>query len=349
MVLAIESSCDETSAAVLHHGSVLSTVVASQVEHSRWGGVIPEIASRAHLKVIDTVVRTALEDAGTAISAVDAIAVTTHPGLAGALVVGANYAKGLGLRYGIPVVPVDHIEGHLFSPLLEHPDVEFPFVALVVSGGHTAIFAVTSWTSIRLVGSTRDDAAGEAFDKIAKLLGLGYPGGPELDRRARAGNPRAIDFPRPMLHAPHSDFSFSGLKSSVRRYVQLHHADGTIADDSMADICASAQEAIADVLTAKAIAAARKLKVKTLAIVGGVSANSRVRSMAQERAGKLRVVIPSMKYCTDNAAMIGLVGSRKMAQPDCNASLRFSISAAAIRADKHVPTEEEVARSLPAS
>ncbi len=311
-LLAIETSCDETAAAVFRGEQLLSNIVSSQIIHRRYGGVVPELASRAHVQSISFIVRTALEEAKLSPEELEGIAVTYAPGLIGALVVGTNFAKGLAVRFDIPVVPVNHLEGHLYSPFLEHHDLAFPYIALIVSGGHTLLALVRSFEHYEILGSTRDDAAGEAFDKIAKMLGLGYPGGPEIDRLARQGNPQAFRFPRSLLHSPHFDFSFSGLKTAVRGTLQRYSPP--FSPDLIADIAASAQEAIVDVLVTKTLKAAQRYGIPTIVVAGGVSANSRLRErfeqVAQQR--KLHLFIPAMEYCTDNAAMIGLVGRYKL-------------------------------------
>jgi len=348
ILLALETSCDETSAAVLRGRDVLSNVISSQVVHSKYGGVIPELASREHLKNIVPVVQTALEQAHVTMADVQGIAVTAHPGLAGALVVGTSFAKGLALRYRLPIVAVNHIEGHIFSALLEHMALTFPFVALVVSGGHTSIFDVRSFEEYYVLGSTRDDAAGEAFDKIAKLLGLGYPGGAKIDALAKSGNPRAVQFPRGMMHSPRSantsraadnfDCSFSGLKTAVRTHVQKHFAVSDsnelhIPPEALPDLCASAQEAIVEVLTEKTLRAATHLQVRSVAVAGGVAANSRLRALLAEGCARrgFQLFVPSMQLCTDNAAMIGLVGREKLLH-GVEHGLRFVIGTSALRA-----------------
>lgn len=334
VVLAIETSCDETSAAVLVGEQLRSNIISSQMEHGQYGGVIPEIASRAHIAAISAVVQQALHTAGVGVGDIDGIAVTSNPGLAGALIVGSNFAKGLSVRLGVPLVAVNHIEGHIYSPFLEFRDIAFPFVSLIVSGGHTSIFLVRAFGDYEVLGSTKDDAAGEAFDKVAKLLGLGYPGGAKIDALAKQGNAKAIAFPRPMLREDNYNFSFSGLKTSVRTYVQKTHKAG-VPDAALPDICASVQEAIAEVLVEKTVRAARQHGVNTIAIAGGVSANSRLRSVMAERtnAHGMRVVVPSLVLCTDNAAMIGFVGREKLLCGMGN-DITFTVGSTALRAAK---------------
>ncbi|MDW7996187.1 MAG: tRNA (adenosine(37)-N6)-threonylcarbamoyltransferase complex transferase subunit TsaD [Bacteroidota bacterium] len=312
-VLAIETSCDETAAALVRGRTVLSNVLHSQSIHRPYGGVVPELASRAHLQLIVPVVRQALVEAGCTMDDVDAIAVTAQPGLIGSLLVGVNFAKGLALRYRLPVVPINHLEGHIFSGLLEEPELGFPFLALVVSGGHTALFWVESFQHVRLLGSTRDDAAGEAFDKVASLLGLGYPGGPAIDRLAAKGNPAAFALPRALLQDATFDFSFSGLKTAVRSLLQKRFPKGP-PEEILPDICASVQAAIVEVLVQKTIRAAQLYHAPAIVVAGGVSANSALRRQIQEATARLgiRVVLPRISYCLDNAAMIGLVAHEKL-------------------------------------
>lgn len=302
-LLAIESSCDETSIAVLVQGKVVALAISSQVEfHKPYGGVVPELASRHHLEVIHPLLESTLEQAGIALSDLDAIAVTIGPGLAGSLLVGVAVAKMLGSLLGIPVLGVNHMEGHLYSVRIEH-QVECPFLCLVCSGGHTQLVRVVREGCHEVLGETRDDAAGEAFDKVAKLLGLGYPGGPVIDKLCLdQGDPQAYDFPRPMQKSPF-EFSFSGLKTAVRK---VWHECGED-PERLPDIAASFQEAVVDTLVGKLMGAAKRLDLKRLAVVGGVACNSRLRSKLQEKAAKksYQVFFPKPLYCTDNAAMIG--------------------------------------------
>ena len=308
-VLGIETSCDETAAAVVQDGSVvLSSSVSSQIEvHHRYGGVVPELASRKHIEAIVPVVQEAVRDSGINAGRIDAIAATRGPGLVGALLVGFSFAKSYAYARGIPLVGVNHLEGHINSVFLEPEAPPFPFVALLVSGGHTGIYYVTSHTAIELMGQTRDDAAGEAFDKVAKLLGLGYPGGGIIDRLSKEGNPAKIAFTRPYLNKSDFDFSFSGIKTAVSHYVGKHQSDYKT---RMADIAAGFQAAVVEVLAYKLINAALKKGCEHIAVVGGVAANSglrqKVRSDAEARG--LKVHIPSVELCGDNAAMIAAAG-----------------------------------------
>ena len=305
VVLGIETSCDETAAAVVMGGNdVLSSVVATQIEqHARFGGVVPEIASRAHVEAMTPVVRKAMSDAGVAFERIDAVAATVGPGLVGALLVGVAAAKSIALVLDKPFIGVNHLEAHLYAALLDDPLVEFPMLVVLVSGGNTLFVNMVSHGEYTIVGQTIDDAAGEAFDKVARFLDLGHPGGPAIDRIAREGNAAAIDFPRAMLHDGF-DVSFSGLKTSVVNYVRKNPSVAT------ADVAASFQTAVVDVLIAKATKAARHMRAKTIALGGGVAANTLLRtqmSAACTTAG-WRLVLPSMAMCTDNAAMIASAG-----------------------------------------
>lgn len=309
-ILAIETSCDDTSAAVVDDSTVLSNVVRSQDPvHRPYGGVVPELASRAHLRSVLPIVETALNRARVALDDIDAVAATYGPGLVGSLLVGLNTAKGLALARGLPLVGVNHLEGHLLSVHLGC-DFRFPYVALLVSGGHTSLYLARDLHHYRLLGATRDDAAGEAFDKVAKLLGLGFPGGRVIDELARSGDPLAISFPRARLKAAHRsgsrryDFSFSGLKTAVALHVQKH---APVSKELCADVAASFQEAVVEMLLDATFRAIEDTGCTRLAIAGGVSANSRLRQMAAQRAADsgVELAIPPLEYCTDNAAMIG--------------------------------------------
>jgi N6-L-threonylcarbamoyladenine synthase len=310
LILAIESSCDDTAAAVLEpEHRVRSSIISSQNEiHARYGGIVPELASRRHIEMIRPVVDEALARAGVTLDKIGLIAATQGPGLVGSLLVGFTFAKALALVRGLPCVGVDHMAGHLLSCLLEERQPKFPYTALIVSGGNTSLFSVDSPLSFTRLGRTRDDAAGEAFDKVAKLLDLGYPGGPVISRLARKGDPCAIRFPRARLGEHSLDFSFSGLKTSVASYVETQRR----ADQSLAvnDICASFQEAVVEVLVDKTLEAARKTGHGRIVIGGGVAANPRLRDMLADRCDDqgLELFMPSLDYCTDNAAMIGVAG-----------------------------------------
>ena len=304
-ILGIETSCDETAAAVVVDGhEVLSSVVSSQVDlHARFGGVVPEIASRAHVELLTPVVARALVEAGIDDDHVDAVAATVGPGLIGALLVGISAAKTLALVWGVPFVAVNHLEAHLYAALLEDPELKLPVVVLLVSGGHTLLVLMEGHGRYRVLGSTIDDAAGEAFDKVARYLGLGYPGGPAIDGIAMEGDPAAIAFPRAILEEGY-DFSFSGLKTSVVNYVRKHPEVET------ADVAASFQEAVVDVLVTKARRAARDHGAKGLCLAGGVAANTQLRERMLDAcvADGLRAFLPTHSMCTDNAAMVAAAG-----------------------------------------
>ena len=309
VVLGIESSCDETAAAVVRDGSVaLSNVITSQVKvHERYGGVVPEIASRKHIEAIVPVILQALEDAGMTIAEIDGIAVTKGPGLIGSLLVGLSAAKALAFARRLPLVGVNHIEGHVAAAFLTEKPPEFPFVALVVSGGHTSIYRVEGFQRFTLIGQSRDDAAGEAFDKAAKLLGIGYPGGVVIDRLAKQGNREAFPFPRGMRDS--LDFSFSGLKTSLLTRLKKRGEPFTAAE--LPDLLASYQEAICDVLVEKTLRAAAMVSATRVVVCGGVAANSRLRERfrTDAAAAGIEVFIPPPILCTDNAAMIAVVGT----------------------------------------
>lgn len=311
LILGIESSCDETAAAVLADGeTVLSDVVNSQIDiHGRYGGVVPELASRKHVENIYPVVEHALITAGVTLDRLDGIAVTQGPGLIGSLLVGLSFAKAISMVKGIPYVGVDHITGHLLSAFLEEQKPQFPYVALVASGGHSSIFLVESPLQFKLLGRTRDDAAGEAFDKVGKLLDLEYPGGPVISRLASEGERAAIDFPRAWLEPGSLDFSFSGIKTAVANYVHNRRQHNETLD--LPDICASFQEAVVEVLTEKTFRAAQQCGVANVVLAGGVAANPRLRESFSRKGEALcmDVFMPSPRFCTDNAAMIALAGS----------------------------------------
>ncbi len=313
LILAIESSCDETAAAVVENGrNVLSNIISSQIEiHKEFGGVVPEVASRKHIENINDVVAQALTQAHVSAEDIDAVAVTYGPGLVGALLVGVNFAKGLAYAWNKPLIGVNHIEGHISANFIEDKSLEPPFVCLVASGGHTHLVYVKGHGEYEVLGKTRDDAAGEAFDKIARAIGLGYPGGPLIDKAAKSGNKDAIKFPRVVINDDTLDFSFSGLKSSVLNYI--HNSRQKNEEIVVEDVAASFQEAVVEVLVLKAIKAAKMKNCRTVALAGGVASNSSLRKMLQEECLKnnYKFVKPSAVLCTDNAAMIGCAGYYK--------------------------------------
>lgn len=306
-ILAIESSCDETSAAVVVNGrEVLSNVIASQIStHEKYGGVVPEVASRMHIEAVSGVVEEALLEANITLDKIDAIGVTYGPGLVGALLVGLQFAKGLAFSSKKPLVGVNHIEGHICANYIQHKDLKPPFVSLVVSGGHTFIVHVKDYGKYEVIGQTRDDAAGEAYDKVARALGLGYPGGPKIDKLAKEGNPKAIVFPKANFHEETLDFSFSGVKSAVLNY--LNKCKMQNIEVNKADVAASFQQAVVDVLKDNVLLTCKKKNVKTIAIAGGVASNSTLRETLINAASKrgIEVLFPAPILCTDNAAMIG--------------------------------------------
>jgi N6-L-threonylcarbamoyladenine synthase len=325
-VLGIETSCDETASAVVEDGRrALSDVVATQIDiHRRWGGVVPELASRNHVVQVMPVVDEALTRAGVGPEAIDAVAVTSGPGLVGALLVGVQAAKALALAWGKPLVRVNHLEGHLVAAFLSETPPTFPFLGVVVSGGHTSLYAVRAFGDYRILGQTRDDAAGEAFDKGAKLLGLPYPGGIAIDRLAKEGDAAAVRFPKAIVKGSDLDFSFSGLKTALLHHVKKH---GVPEGKALADLCASYQEAIVRALVEKAFRAARRLQFDRVVLSGGVAANSRLRAAVVARAAEyegMSVFLPAPKLCTDNAAMIAVAGTHALlrgerAGPELNA------------------------------
>lgn len=308
LILGIETSCDETSAAVVEDGrKVLSNIVSSQAEiHSKYGGVVPEIASRKQLEYILPVVKQALDEAGVAKEEIDGIAVVNGPGLVGSLFVGLSFAKSLASSLGKPLVGINHIEAHISAGFLVE-EIEFPFLALVVSGGHTSLYHVHSFEQFELIGKTVDDAAGEAFDKVAKMLGLGYPGGPLIEKLAEGGDPQAIKFPLGMVRQAGLDFSFSGLKTAVLTYIKKHMKYNP------SDVAASFQHTVVKILTKKIKRALLKTRAKTLVLAGGVAANKALRASCADLASEeLKVILPPLKYCTDNAAMVACLGYHKI-------------------------------------
>ncbi len=317
LVLGIESSCDETAAAVVRGGrEMLSSVIHSQIElHAAYGGVVPELASREHLGRIEPIVREALDKAGASLSQIDAIAVTQGPGLVGSLLVGVCYAKALALGLGIPIIGVNHIEGHVYSVVFENPPVEYPALALIVSGGHTNLFFVPEEGKYKVISRTRDDAAGEAFDKVAKMMGLGYPGGPVIEKLALKGGKTKIKFTRAKISDGRPDFSFSGLKTAVSRYI----SDNPIADEQdKADLAAAFQHSVVETLVDTMERQARELQPRTLIVAGGVACNLALRGAAEDAAKRLGVPVyfPSKHLSTDNAAMIAAAGSYHLSKDE---------------------------------
>ncbi len=333
-ILAIETSCDETAAAVVKNGrDVLSNVISSQIElHTLYGGVVPEIASRKHIENINYVIEKALLDAKMSLEEVDALAVTYGPGLVGALLVGVAEAKAISYALKKPLIPVHHIEGHVCANYIENKDLKCPFICLIVSGGHTNLVAVKDYTSFQIIGKTRDDAAGEAFDKVARSIGLGYPGGPKIEKKAKLGNPYAINFPKAKVNDSKYDFSFSGIKSAVLNY--QNHAKMLGESIVIEDVAASFQRAVVEVLTEHTIMAAKEYGIKDIALAGGVASNFELRRCMENACKKegMKLFYPSPIYCTDNAAMIGSAGyyryiSGVRADLDLNAvpGLKFAV------------------------
>lgn len=310
LILAVESSCDETAAAVVKNGrEVLSNIISSQIElHTLYGGVVPEIASRKHIEKINQVIEEALREAKVTLEEITAIAVTYGPGLVGALLVGVSAAKALSFATGKPLIGVHHIEGHISANYIENKSLEPPFVCLVVSGGHTHLVVVRDYGEYEILGCTRDDAAGEAFDKVARAIGLGYPGGPKIDKISREGNPDAVKFPRAKVDGSSYDFSFSGLKSAVLNYLNTCEMKGI--EIHTADVAASFQKAVVDVLVEHSLNAVREYRFKKFAIAGGVASNSALRAAFENECAKRKIEFyyPSPVLCTDNAAMIGAAG-----------------------------------------
>lgn len=315
VILAIESSCDETAAAVICNGKVLNNIIASQAVHRKYGGVVPELASRAHQKNIIAVVDEAVHQAGISKSSLDAIAFTRGPGLMGALLVGASFAKGMALALGKPLIEVNHMEAHVLAHFIEEPKPAFPFLCLTVSGGHTQLIQVTDYLTMEVIGETRDDAAGEAFDKAAKLMGLPYPGGPLIDQHSQQGDPKAFSFPKTEM--PGLDFSFSGIKTAFLYFLRdQKKANPNFIEENLPDLCASFQHHLVGMLLDRLEEAAKQTGIKEIGIAGGVSANSALRAQLQARASKLgwHIYLPAFEYCTDNAAMIAMAAHYKYQQ-----------------------------------
>ena len=320
IVLGIETSCDETAASVCADGKIISSVVSQQTIHEKFGGVVPEIASREHEILLNHIVDKAIIDAKIKLSQIEAISVTQGPGLAGTLLTGISFAKGLGFGLNIPVIPVNHLEGHIFANFLADRTLDFPFICLLVSGGHTQIWLIKGMENYVLLGETRDDAAGEAFDKGARILGLGYPGGPAIEKEAEGGDPKKFKFPRSLLGPDNLEFSFSGLKTSL-----LYFMDDFVEDkfNSKKDVIASYQQAIVDTLIEKVRRAIKKTNVDTIVIAGGVAANQCLRKKIKIELKNAKIIFPDLKFCTDNAAMISFLGELKL-NSSCNYSLKFS-------------------------
>jgi N6-L-threonylcarbamoyladenine synthase len=317
-ILGIETSCDDTCASVVRNGlEVLSNVVSSQDEiHRKYGGIVPEIASRKHIEVIDIVLKEALERAGIGIENLDAVSVTNRPGLIGSLLVGVGAAKAICYAKSRPLIAANHLEAHIYSNLLENPDIKGKFIALIVSGGHTSLYFVDGSWNVREIGHTVDDAAGEAFDKIARYLGLGYPGGPVIEKLSGKGDPVYIDLPRPMIGSRDFNFSFSGLKTAL--IYRTKKEPGLLAEKNIPGLAASFQKSIVDVLTEKTIGACRRFNVSRALVSGGVAANSRLREELKRKAGKnnIKIIIPPVRLCTDNAAMVACLGYYKYLKKD---------------------------------
>ena len=307
-VLGIETSCDETSVAVIEDNTVLSNIISSQWIHEKFGGVVPELASREHIKLITRVLKDSLEESRTTLEGIDGIAVTAGPGLIGAVLVGLNFAKGLSLALEKPFIGVNHMEGHIYSNFLSKPDLEPPLLSIVVSGGHTQLVIMEDHLQYKILGSTRDDAVGEAFDKVGKILGLGYPGGPQIDAKAQMGDPDAIPFPEGRIKNHPYDFSYSGLKTSVLNYAQKLEPQEL--EKQMNDICAGFQKAAINAIIKRAVKAMQEYELKTIVLAGGVAANSRLRSevLRLGEENSWNVGIPDLAYCMDNAAMIARAG-----------------------------------------
>ncbi len=321
IVLGIETSCDETAASVCKDGNILSNVISSQIAHANFGGVVPEIASREHEKMLNNITVKAISDASIKLSQIQGIAVTSGPGLAGSLLTGVSFAKGLALGLGVKIMPINHLEAHIIANLLEEPNIEFPFICLLVSGGHTQIWLINKLDNYILLGETRDDAAGEAFDKGARVIGLGYPGGPAIEKCALKGNPELIEFPRPLANSNKIEFSFSGLKTSL-----LYFMDSFVESKTcrISDIAASYQNAIIDCLISKLNLAVKQTGVNTITIAGGVAKNSLLRDQLKRVFPQNNIIFPDLNYCTDNAAMISYLGEKKF-NLGCKSNFTFGI------------------------
>tara|TARA_Y100001970_G_scaffold287109_1_gene410948 strand:- start:4808 stop:5794 length:987 start_codon:yes stop_codon:yes gene_type:complete len=321
IVLGIETSCDETAVSICKEGKILSNVISSQIIHTDFGGVVPEIASREHERMLNNIAIKALSDAGIKLSQVQGIAVTSGPGLAGSLLTGVSFAKGLALGLGIQIIPINHLEAHIIANLLEEPNIEFPFICLLVSGGHTQLWLIRKLDNYILLGETRDDAAGEAFDKGARILGLGYPGGPAIEKCAKNGDPKLIDFPKPLVKTDIVEFSFSGLKTSLLYFMDSFKESKNY---SINDVAASYQNAIISCLISKLKLAVKQTGIKTITIAGGVAKNSVLRKQLKKVFPNNNIIFPDLNYCTDNAAMISYLGEKKF-NLGCESNFDFGI------------------------
>ena len=322
IVLGIETSCDETAVSICKDGNILSNIISSQIIHTEFGGVVPEIASREHEKTLNNITIKALSDASMGLEKIQGIAVTNGPGLAGSLLTGVSFAKGLALGLGIKIIPINHLEAHIIANLLEEPNIEFPFICLLVSGGHTQLWLVNKLDNYILLGETRDDAAGEAFDKGARIIGLGYPGGPAIENCAIKGNPSLINFPRPLAKSNKIEFSFSGLKTSLLYFMDSFKESK---EYRISDVAASYQNAIIDCLIVKLQLAVKQTGINTITIAGGVAKNLVLRKQLKELFPKNNIIFPDLNYCTDNAAMISYLGERKF-NLGCKSNLDFGIT-----------------------
>ena len=322
IVLGIETSCDETAVSICNNGEILSNIVGSQVIHSDFGGVVPEIASREHERLLTLLTLKAIKSANIEVNEIEGIAVTNGPGLAGALLTGVSFAKGLAVGLNVKIIQINHLEAHIIANLLDRSDINFPFLCLLVSGGHTQLWLIRNVGNYTLLGETRDDAAGEAFDKGARILGLKYPGGPEIEKCAKNGNSNFIDFPRAFIKSKKIEFSFSGLKTSLLYYMDSFKESN---DSKLKDVAASYQKAIIDCLVAKMKLAIDITGVQTISIAGGVAKNKLLRSTINFKIKNANVIFPELKYCTDNAAMISFLGEKKFKLGN-NSAIDFSIN-----------------------
>ena len=321
-VLGIETSCDETAASICHDGRILSYIISSQVVHSSFGGVVPEIASREHEQMLNSIVNDAISEANLSLGDLDAIAVTQGPGLAGALLTGVSFAKGLSIGLNISLIPINHLEAHIFANFLADPNLSYPFICLLISGGHTQLWLVKNMGIYDLLGETRDDAAGEAFDKGSRILGLGYPGGPQIEKISKNGNPTKIIFPRSLMGPDTLEFSFSGLKTSLLYFMDNFQESK---EYRLADVAASYQQAIVDCLSEKLARAIMKTGIKNCVIAGGVAANFCLREELNNRIRNAQILYPDLEYCTDNAAMVSFLGEKKL-KSGYKSNLIFNVS-----------------------